>query len=298
MACKLEAMLRFLSKQRKDLRIAQSRIDNQFIQVLNELQVSLKKNEDLTVICGATFSSPEFAISPEKTPEKQAKDSSNSNVARIPTSSGSDESDDYSFAKPKKSKERDPASSRNRFMCFANGFLENEEGETALPSLALLPTNSIMANLPWSESQDSTSSPNNNTRGFSTARPSESELRAGAQAWRERHGREPSARTDFRTGMSGHMGLSRGNEYLGQSRSTVGFPRMSSHTGLSVRSPTFRRRSSSRPLSSQISITSISQSAHSRLTTSAQPRNIANSYTLPYSPERPATDALPNSGSM
>lgn len=286
-ACKMEALLRFLSKQRKDLRLAQTKIDNQFIQVLNELQVSLKKNEDLTVICGATFNSPDDEISPSESRTSNSLSSTTDNVARRPLSARSGESDDdFSFVKPKEAQvETEPTLNHNRFMCFANGFLE-EDGPS-LPRLQLLPANSIMANLPWSESQDSASPrTHRQTSDFASSRPSDSELRAGAIAWRERHGREASKGTDFRTGMSGHMGLSQGNEYLGQSRATASYPRMSSHTGLSVRSPTFRRSVHSR-------------TAHPRLSSfgHAQPRNISSSYTLPYAPE-PNVSHIPNSGSF
>ena len=54
-ACRLEAMLRMVSQERKRLRKEQSRIDNSFIRLMNELQHSLEKDEDLTVICRSTF---------------------------------------------------------------------------------------------------------------------------------------------------------------------------------------------------------------------------------------------------
>lgn len=54
-SCKLEAMLRLLSSRRKELREDQKRVDNQFIAYMNELQVSLMADEDLTVIAADTF---------------------------------------------------------------------------------------------------------------------------------------------------------------------------------------------------------------------------------------------------
>mmetsp|Transcript_5704 Transcript_5704/g.14243 ORF Transcript_5704/g.14243 Transcript_5704/m.14243 type:complete len:452 (+) Transcript_5704:741-2096(+) len=54
-SCKLEAMLRLLSLRRKNLREEQKKIDNQFIAFMNELQVSLLSDEDLTVIAADTF---------------------------------------------------------------------------------------------------------------------------------------------------------------------------------------------------------------------------------------------------
>ena len=54
-SCKLEAMLRLMSLRRKNLREEQKKIDNQFIAFMNELQVSLMSDEDLTVIAADTF---------------------------------------------------------------------------------------------------------------------------------------------------------------------------------------------------------------------------------------------------
>ena len=54
-SCKLEAMLRLMSTRRKGLREEQKKIDNQFIAFMNELQVSLMSDEDLTVIAADTF---------------------------------------------------------------------------------------------------------------------------------------------------------------------------------------------------------------------------------------------------
>lgn len=54
-SCKLEAMLRLMSLRRKELRVEQKKIDNQFISFMNELQVSLMSDEDLTVIAADTF---------------------------------------------------------------------------------------------------------------------------------------------------------------------------------------------------------------------------------------------------
>eukprot|EP00529_Nitzschia_sp_RCC80_P015620 CAMPEP_0113445632 /NCGR_PEP_ID=MMETSP0014_2-20120614/3288_1 /TAXON_ID=2857 /ORGANISM="Nitzschia sp." /LENGTH=697 /DNA_ID=CAMNT_0000336693 /DNA_START=410 /DNA_END=2503 /DNA_ORIENTATION=+ /assembly_acc=CAM_ASM_000159 len=54
-SCKLEAMLRQLSTKRKSLREEQKRVDNQFIALMNELQVSLMADEDMTVIAADTF---------------------------------------------------------------------------------------------------------------------------------------------------------------------------------------------------------------------------------------------------
>lgn len=54
-SCKLEAMIRLMSSRRKQLREEQKKVDNQFIALMNELQVSLMSDEDLTVIAADTF---------------------------------------------------------------------------------------------------------------------------------------------------------------------------------------------------------------------------------------------------
>lgn len=65
-ACKLEALLQRLSTRRKELRTEQVKVDNDFIALMNELQVSLIADEDLTVIVGDIFENNKVVLKEEK----------------------------------------------------------------------------------------------------------------------------------------------------------------------------------------------------------------------------------------
>jgi Zinc finger, C3HC4 type (RING finger) len=85
-ACKLEAMLRTLSYTRKALRVQQSQVDNEFVRLMNDLQVALQNDEDLTVICGTAFCLDNSNNSSTTTNVSIAMDNSEHDSSSTPTS--------------------------------------------------------------------------------------------------------------------------------------------------------------------------------------------------------------------
>jgi hypothetical protein len=234
-ACKVEAVLCSLSNRRKELRIEQSKIDNQFIRFISELQHSLQNDEDLTVILADTFSPPVDTVSTEvATVEKEEKTSS---------------PDDYPL-KPMQERATTPpleSSRAGRFACFAGGVFGDDSDNADQSTDRLRFSFSNELNL-LRGSQDA--DPEASQLFPVTTNPSPSAMRAGAQAWRALHIGTPSSENssiNFRTGMSGHMALlsthAHAHEYLEpnwiQARQSAG--RMSSHTGLTMpRMPTLQ----------------------------------------------------------
>lgn len=216
-ACKIEALLRNLAIQRKELRAEQSKVDNRFIRLMNQLQDSLENDEDLTVICGKTLADTALQAEPTRhimevsqaTRSTRVQNESFEDHPRKPARLNTLlEEDSQALA-------TQPSSP---FICFTNplfsceGDKDGEENdENAAGIFSSLSSHSLLA--PERE-------------------PSQYQLSAGARAWRERNlGDE---RINFRTGMSGHMGLvssqSHSHAYL-QSNRKMG--KMSSHRGVS-----------------------------------------------------------------
>lgn len=236
-ACKLEAMLCSLSNRRKELRFEQSKIDNQFIRFMNELEHSLQNDEDLTVILADTFSAP--------------VENSKNDFVKVQKEEKKNSSDEESYGYPQKPLVmRSPTPpvetfQGGRFTCFAGDVFGDDGGDTEettnlFRSSWSNPETVVLQGL----SQDSEVDP---SRLFpASSHPSPSAMRAGAQAWREQHGRTAAhgGGINFRTGMSGHMALlsthAHAHEYLepswsGQpSTKRISSGRMSSHTGLTM----------------------------------------------------------------
>jgi len=244
-ACKLEAMLRNLTHRRKMLRMEQSKVDNQFIRLMNDLQQSLQHDEDLTVILADAFA-PDGVI-PEASyhAEKKEDTPTTAEVAAASQPPITGDVDTVDIQKPtklKQTKMTSPPVDRPSFVCFAGDVFSGYS----------------MDQTENNDNGQGTSSPTGSLNGLASAlfpsssNPSPSALRAGAQAWRERHGQSPRQGIDFRTGMSGHTALlsthAHPHEYLVEPSSSTGSsstytyqrPKMSSHTGLTVRNSTVR----------------------------------------------------------
>jgi hypothetical protein len=222
-ACKLEAMLRSLSNRRRELRNEQTKVDNQFIRLMSDLQASLQKDEDLTVILADTFNA---AVNNDIVENEENKERS------VSLAVSREQGDFIDFQKPTRLERQitPPNTTFRGFGCFAdtfNGLDADDAGQQRMHS--------------------------------SMSHPSPSEMIAGAQAWREQNGlskTDESTGINFRTGMSGHMGLlsthTRPHEYLetseshgsggaiqttgsgGKRHAPVNFRMMSSHTGLTM----------------------------------------------------------------
>jgi hypothetical protein len=244
-------MLLALSNRRKELRTEQSKVDNKFIRLMSDLQASLQNDEDLTVITADTFSPPMETIDDDSTIVEKEEEAP-------------EERNDVDIQKPVAlTRQLTPPNTGIRFGCFANGVFDSFDGNDGGERQGILASLShpVMRS-PRSEENDSAAAAAAPQRIFpSVSHPSPSEMRAGARAWREMHGRPAEKGINFRTGMSGHMGLlsthSRPHEYLegeepsGPSGAPVDAPtpelstrasaglapvnfRMSSHSGLTM----------------------------------------------------------------
>ena len=270
-SCKLEAMLRLLSSKRKELRVEQQRIDNQFITFMNELQVSLMSDEDLTVIAADTFHKNNENDPSVSTASIRVRDSvdlhqPDFNEAEVPTSSTYE---DHTPLKPRFTERpmTPPGdSSKGLFFCNGSDVLNavlplSSNSRTQPPALPSAPRSPAIARefnnfaqtaesrhppqqphpshqyMPRNPNLSSDNAETTPTRILTSAsHPSPSALRAGARAWREMHGRPPSEGIDFRTGMSGHSALlsssAHPHDYLSQTKRLFGA--MSNHTGLTM----------------------------------------------------------------
>lgn len=210
--------------------------------MLNRLQASLQNDEDLTVIVGDTFTSngADEVLSPTGTAQHE------NDKERKP--SPKDEPDDIDRQKAAnhdrvkfERQETPPILNGIRLGCFAGSVFESDGPMQEVANrFTELPTSSTFLDAFSRE----------NACGYpgiitSASHPSASAMRAGAQAWRDRHRQEPRTGVDFRTGMSGHGGLlatqaRHPHEYLDPVGPTPPRTnrslRMSAHTGLTVRS--------------------------------------------------------------
>lgn len=251
-ACRLEAMLRIVSQERKRLRREQSKIDNSFIRLMNELQHSLEKDEDLTVICRSTFSELDtshngFDVSQQRINEEKKENreiqpstprSAPPNMPSPPTTPTRAESpNSLPFYPPTKpSRNQVDTHKGASLICFSpEEFLHPT---TISESFSMTEMTQSARELLGGVSSTRVEVPNLRPN---LAYPSQSEMLAGARAWRERHGRPAATGIDFRTGMSGHSALlsskpGHPHELLDSNESVrkpVSF-RMSSHTGLTM----------------------------------------------------------------
>lgn len=239
-------MLRNLSQRRKELRLEQSRIDNQFIRLMNDLQLSLQNEEDLTVIAADAFSEPPREAQAEPYVELVATEKKEDDTASAAASEHRNEYNDPELIKPARLPQPLTTTTSNyarpSLMCFAGDVFAGYSSEAREPSGG-------------GGGQHTSSAPTSPALSIdalaslfpSASHPSPSALRAGAQAWRERHGRQANEGIDFRTGLSGHMALlsshANAHEYLepvssySSASGTYNFPKMSSHTGLTMFKP-------------------------------------------------------------
>lgn len=249
-ACKLEALLRLLSTRRKELRNEQKRVDNQFISLMNELQVSLMSDEDLTVITADTFheKKPNGYIEEVKIDRIDLEQPLSEEVTR------NNKYEDTTPLKPRPMERPmtppNAIESTRGFFCTSSDVFDAviplSSGGTSRQQSRSLSNSSqspaIIEALARANSNGSSSTTETTpTRLFpSASNPSPSALRAGARAWREMHGRpygDVLGGIDFRTGMSGHSALtsasSHPHDYLNPRMDTV-FRGFSNHSGLTM----------------------------------------------------------------
>ena len=241
-SCKLEALLRSLSLQRKELRTQQRKVDSQFVAMMQDLQASLLNDEDLTVIGADTFSEVDLKVrfndfKEEEDDRKIAANNSDSensiaDMVKIPYYQRADSPPGIV-----------PQSS---FGCFPEGMFGDFAGmtspsrETSSANRSSQVISGMMRALSFTDDNSTSDAVNMSNRVLTQAssHPSPRAMSAGARAWRERNNRPASRGIDFRTGMSGHMALLSAqahpdpHSYLRTNTSMLG--KMSAHTGLTL----------------------------------------------------------------
>ena len=229
-ACQLEAMLHSLAHRRIKLKKEQSKVEQMTVTLMKQLQASLYNDEDITVIAGSTFASAVVDDDKEKNIETAETND-------LTSESGSDSDDENSSHKEVLKgltvirSDTFGVEDENRGLgCFGRGALNrlcnNDENRChdannrcmkALHSASTYPPSPAIAQKHRLKS--ATSIP----------------LSEGAQEWRRRNGKMAADGIDFRTGLSGHTGLTvphtHPHDFLERSSS---MRTMSSHSGLTV----------------------------------------------------------------
>jgi len=211
-ACNLEAMILSRSLRRNELRHEQTRVERDALVIMKEMQKTLNKEEDLTVIAAEAFSK---ADPPTKRRECR------------------DEEDHFKLLRSSSTKSEDGLTKSTAAYVVRNEIRDESSGLLCFPKglLSFFTCNN-------GGSMDST---NTNNRLFpSTSRIGQSDMVAGAQKWRLNQGKEAVSGTDFQTGISGHHAM-QSNEahphiFLEKELKEVGsgLPKMSQHSGLTV----------------------------------------------------------------
>jgi hypothetical protein len=298
-ACRLEAMLRIVSQERKRLRREQAKIDNSFIRLMNELQHSLENDEDLTVICRSTFTeldTSQNGFDIEQPILSEEKKENRENEPHTPRSAPpdmpspnsltqADSPNSLPFYPPKPSTRaiEDHSRQQTSLICFSpEEFLQPDSIAESFSMTDVTASARQLLGGGGGSRQHGPDSSSIRANLAASAYPTQSEMLAGARAWRERHGRPAATGVDFRTGMSGHAGVMSSkqghpHDYLDNNdsiRKPVNF-RMSSHTGLTMG----RRRNSmghSVPMRSGMWGNPRSSPGAPARTSPARPSNYAN----------------------
>jgi hypothetical protein len=244
-SCKLEALLRSLSLQRKELRTQQRKVDSQFVAMMQDLQASLLNDEDLTVIGADTFSDVDLKVRFNNFKEEDDDDRKLS-----PNNSDSENSIADMVKIPYYQRADSPPGivPQSSFGCFPEGMFGDFGGtssnsrENASANRSSQVISGMMRALSFNDDNSTSDAVNMSNRVLNQAssHPSPRAMSAGARAWRERNNRPASRGIDFRTGMSGHMALLSAqahpdpHSYLRMNTSMLG--KMSAHTGLTLTS--------------------------------------------------------------
>jgi hypothetical protein len=238
-------------------------IDNQFISLMNELQVSLMADEDLTVIGVGTFQD-------KRKEDSQAEVRDNESAGHLMGQEvRSNNTEDSTPLKPRPMVPMErpvtpPTDISRGFFCSSGSVFESvitmsaSSSSRQPPALSSATTPAIAEALYQAQENRSNSAESTPTRTgmfraetptrmfrSSAPHPSPSALKAGARAWREMHGRAASANLgsanmsiDFRTGMSGHSALmsasAHPHDYLDPRVRAVNFQGMSNHSGVTM----------------------------------------------------------------
>jgi len=234
-ACSLEAIINSLSLQRNRIKSEQTRLERIALVALREFQISLVRDEDLTVISSEAFDSPLFkneTVSPGSEKTLLNTTLQPVEVNRIPTINNSTEA-----APSTQNKSMEQASSIAECKNSTKGSTQTDYLTNGLVSAARRLLTDYGWNSVSSRSQTEPQSSSAVSMAHTPISPAASRaLLAGAESWRRRNGREAARGIDFRTGMSGHLGIqghhAHPHDYVTSDHNS--FPKMSLHSGLTV----------------------------------------------------------------
>lgn len=212
------------------------KVDNDFITLMNELQVSLMADEDLTVIAAHAFQDSIESFG--KASKTDTGDNSGHPLGTEVRSNSITEHESPLKPRPAARSVTPPARDDSRsYFCAAPGVFDS------IPSPRVLDTvipfyNSQLPVLPAPTEPVRTTEPPHQALNptKSSSQPSVNDLREGARAWREMNNRPESGFVgiNFRTGMSGHSALLSASAHAhGKGKGRTYFS-MSNHTGLSM----------------------------------------------------------------
>ena len=172
---------------------------------MQQLQDVLINNEDLTVIGAEAFDNETTVVEDEE----EARDDQRPNYKDNVKKDGNDDKKDDTpnLKKPGSTQSTSAVKAKNN-SSWLNGFFRT-----------------------FYTSNNHNNCGNEDT---SSRRIGQMSLTAGAQAWRERNGREAVCGVDFRTGLSGHLSLQSHHAHPHLFLERPGIDKISSHSGLTV----------------------------------------------------------------
>lgn len=246
-SCKLEAMLRYFADCRRSMQKDQMELESQFVTLLRDLQNTLVQNEDLTVIGAETFKDIEKKVVHLELQERENESENHTEpdnlfkphvLVRQMTPPSVQQGVLGCFTVPYVCDAFEGLSQRripSKLDVTARNDREDDMIANLIGACSYGDENSIVSldRIALSIGEDSESVDCTRIDRQTRFQPSPCALSAGAKAWRERNGRDSSNCIDFRTGRSGHMGLTSSHAHLhdGSDR-TLNSRRMSSHLGL------------------------------------------------------------------
>jgi len=245
-ACKLEALMRLLASQNERLKRDQKKVESRFLSLMKELQTSLLTDEDLTIFVPESLNS-DIEVRDEGDGQEvrlgEARPKSPPGLNHTPLK-----------PRPMERPITPPVADAARgFFCSTDVFENVMPITPSMPGTApILPSSSVISGARSGVVQSALPAmiqrtASNEQRIFrTTSQPTGSSSSPGSVrnhaqvVWREM--RDRPVGIDFRTGMSGHHGLSRTHthphDFLESSRSRTEYLGMSNHTGLTMWKPT------------------------------------------------------------
>ena len=248
-------MLKYFADHRKSMQKDQMELESQFVTLVRDLQNSLVQDEDLTVIGADTFKDIDKKIVHLDLQEQENELDNHTEpdnlfkpyiLVRQTTPPSVQEGVLGCFTVPYVCDAFEGLSQRHappQLDVTARNDREDDMIANLIGACSHGDENSInsLDRVAWSIGDDSESVDCTRMDRRAHFQPSPCALSAGAKAWREQNGREPSNCIDFRTGRSGHLALTSSHAQLHDgSERNQNTRKMSSHLGLRPWGPSRR----------------------------------------------------------